>query len=61
MENKRLFNNFNLTNKEIEKILKEFDSEKKTAVKKITGKQNQDYEQNIRLEIFKSLSRNRKK
>lgn len=61
MENKRLFNNFNLTNKEIEKILKEFDSDIKTAVKKITGKQNQDYEQNIRLEIFKSLSRNRKK
>ncbi len=61
MENKRLFNNFNLTNKEIEKILKEFDSDIKTAVKKITGKPNQDYEQIIRLEIFKSLSRNRKK
>lgn len=61
MENKRLFNNFNLANKEIEKILNEFDSDIKTAVKKITGKLNQDYEQIIRLEIFKSLSRNRKK
>lgn len=61
MENKLLFNNFNLTNEEVEKILKEFDSDIKTAVKKITGKANQDYEQIIRLEIFKTLSRNRKK
>ena len=59
MENK-LFNNFNLTNDEIEKILSEFNQEIKTAVKKLNGKPNEDYEQIIRVEIFKSLSRNRK-
>ena len=61
MENKILFNEFNLTNEEIEKILKDFDNEIKKAVKKINGSENQDYEQNIRLQVFKSLSKNRKK
>ena len=55
-----LFNNFNLSNKEIEKILLDFEDEIKIAVKKLTGKRNQDYEQIIRFEIFKRLSKNRK-
>ena len=59
MKNK-LFNNFNLTNQEIEKIIKEFDGEIKTAVRKINGKPNQDYEQNIRYQIFRTLSKNKK-
>lgn len=59
MENK-LFNNFTLSNEEIEKILFGFDNEIKIAVKKINGKPSQDYEQIIRLEIFKTLSKNRK-
>lgn len=60
MENKLLFNKLNLTNEEIEKILKDFDKEIKGAVKKINGSENQDYEQIIRLQIFKTLSKNRK-
>lgn len=60
MEN-RLFNKFDLTNKEIEKILMLFNDEIKTAVRKINGKPNQDYEQIVRFQIFKTLSRNRKK
>ena len=60
MEN-NLFNNFNLSNKEIEKILLDFDSEIKTAVKNITGKSNQDYEQIIREQIFRTLSKNKNK
>ena len=57
---KKLFNDFTLTNEEIEKILFVFDKEIKMAVKKINGKPNQDYEQIIRLQIFKTLSKNRK-
>lgn len=60
MENK-LFNDFALTNEEIENIINRFNGEIKTAVKKINGTPNQDYEQVIRLEIFKTLSKNRKK
>ena len=60
MENK-LFNNFELSNREIEKILKEFDKEIKIAVCKTKGKNDEDYKQTIRLEIFKTLSKNRKK
>ena len=56
-----IFNNFNLTNKEIEKIIKSFDKEIKTAVRKINYSPNQDYEQIIRLEIFATLSKNRKR
>ena len=61
MENKLLFNEFNLTNEEIEKILLDFDNEIKNAIKKINGCENQDYEQVIRIQIYKALSRNRKK
>ncbi len=57
----RLFNNFSLSNKEIEKILKEFQSEIKLAIRKTIGRNDEDYEQNIRLELFKTLSKNRKK
>ena len=57
----RLFNGFTLTNEEIEKILSEFDKEIKGAVIRMCGSANQDYEQITRLQIFKTLSRNRKK
>lgn len=57
---KMLFNNFDLTNEEIEEIIIGFDSYIKNAVMKINGQANQDYEQIIRLEIFKTLSKNRK-
>ena len=60
MDNK-LFNDFTLSNEEIEKILVKFDSEIKKAVKKISGIQNLDYEQIIRMQIFKTLSKNTKK
>ena len=56
-----MFNNFNLSNQEIERIINNFDKEIKKAVKKINNSANQDYEQIIRLEIFKTLSKNRKK
>lgn len=57
----RLFNNYNLTNEEIEKIIINFEPDIKIAIKKLIGHSNQDYEQIIRFEIFKTLSRNRKK
>ena len=53
MENK-LFNNFSLSNSEIEKILKQFDEKTK-------GKNDEDCKQTIKLEIIKTLSKNRKK
>lgn len=56
-----LFNGFTLTNEEIEKILNDFDKEIKVAVIKMCGSANQDYEQITRLQIFRTLSRNRKK
>lgn len=55
----KLFNGLTLSNEEIEKILKDFDKEIKDAVRKINGMPNQDYEQNIRIQIFKRLSKNR--
>ena len=58
---KQLFNGFTLTNQEIEKIILKFDKQIKTAVKKTSGSLNQDYEQIIRMEIFKRLSKNRDK
>ena len=58
---KQLFNWFTLTNQEIEKIILKFDKQIKTAVKKTSGSLNQDYEQIIRMEIFKRLSKNRDK
>ena len=60
MKNK-LFNDFNLTNQEIEKILKEFDREIKISLYRLNGKIREDYEQLIKIEIFKALSKNRKK
>ena len=54
-----LFNGFTLSNEEIEKILNDFDKEIKDAVRKINGSPNQDYEQIIRIQIFKRLSKNR--
>ena len=60
MKNK-LFNDFNLTNQEIEKILKEFDREIKISLYRLNGKISEDYEQLIKIEIFKALSKNRKK
>lgn len=58
MEDK-LFNGLTLSNEEIEKILNDFDKEIKDAVRKINGSPNQDYEQIIRIQIFKRLSKNR--
>ena len=55
----RLFNGLTLSNVEIEKILNDFDKEIKDAVRKINGSPNQDYEQIIRIQIFKRLSKNR--
>lgn len=55
-----LFNNYNLTNEEIEKILTEFRPIIKNA-SKIKGKVNEDCEQKIMIAIFTKLSRNRKK
>ena len=60
MENK-LFNNFSLSNSEIEKILKQFDEEIKIAICKTKGKNDEDCKQTIKLEIIKTLSKNRKK
>lgn len=55
-----LFNNYNLSNDEIEKILKEFRTDIKRA-SKIDGKIDEDCEQKIMIAIYQKLSRNRKK
>lgn len=55
-----LFNNYNLSNKEIEKILKDFRPDIKRA-SKIDGKIDEDCEQKIMIAIYQKLSRNRKK
>lgn len=55
-----LFNNYNLSNEEIERILKEFRSEIKRA-SKVEGRINEDCEQKIMIAIYQKLSRNRKK
>lgn len=55
-----VFNNYNLSNEEIEKILKEFRPEIKRA-SKVDGKINEDCEQKIMIAIYQKLSRNRKK
>ena len=59
MKNK-MFNNFELSNREIEKILKEFEEEIKIAIRKTKGKNDEDYEQTIKIEILRTLSKNRK-
>ena len=53
------FNNYNLTNDEIEKILKDFRPVIKKA-SKIDGKLDEDCEQKIMIAIYQKLSRNRK-
>ena len=55
-----LFNNYNLRNDEIEKILKDFRQDIKRA-SKIDGKIDEDCEQKIMIAIYQKLSRNRKK
>lgn len=54
------FNDYNLTNLEIEKIIKDFDGMIKKA-SKINGKVDEDCEQKIRFALFNKLSKNRKK
>lgn len=53
-----MFNNFSLSNLEIEKILLEFDNEIKKA-SKIYGKVDEDCVQTIRIAIFRKLSKNK--
>ncbi len=55
-----LFNNFSLSDDEVCKIIKQFESSirKKSYV---FGKHNKDCEQEIRLQIYKVLTKNRKK
>ena len=55
-----LFNNYNLSNEEIEKILKDFRPDIKRA-SKIDGKIDEDCEQKIMIAIYQNLRRNRKK
>lgn len=53
------FNNFSLTDEEITKILKDF--EKDIRFNSILfGKVDEDCEQEIRIQIYKALTRNRK-
>lgn len=53
------FNNYNLSNLEIEKILKDFEPTIRQA-SKINGKIDEDCEQKIRIALFNKLSKNRK-
>lgn len=57
----KLFNDLSLSNKEIERILKEFEDEIRLAIRKTIGRNDEDCEQNIKLALFKTLSKNRKK
>lgn len=54
------FNNYDLSNLEIEKILKDFDPIIRQAAK-TNGKRDEDCEQKIRIALFNKLSKNRKK
>lgn len=54
-----MFNNYDLTNTEIEKIIKEFKGDIKRAAK-INGKVDEECEQKIMIAIYQKLSRNRK-
>lgn len=54
-----MFNDYNLSNEEIEKILKEFRPVIKKA-SKINGKLDEDCEQRIMITIYQKLSKNRK-
>lgn len=53
------FNNYNLTNDQVSKILDDFENiiRKKAT---INGKRNEDCEQEIKIQIYKSLTKNRK-
>lgn len=53
-----MFNNFSLSNIEIEKILLDFDNEIKKA-SKINGKIDEDCVQTIRISIYRKLSKNK--
>ena len=55
-----IFNNYTLSNEEIEKIIKDFRQDIKNA-SKIIGKVDEDCEQKIMIAIYQKLSRNRKK
>ncbi len=54
-----MFNNFNLTDEEILKIIDEYKN-LITKYSMVEGKINEDIEQEIKLLIFKMLSKNRK-
>lgn len=53
-----MFNNFSLSNIEIEKILLDFEDEIKRA-SKINGKLDTDCSQEIRIAIYRKLSKNK--
>lgn len=59
MEDKR-FNHYSLTDDEVSKILKDFES---VIIEKASnkGKRNEDCEQEIRIQIYKALTKNREK
>ncbi len=59
MEDKR-FNCYSLTDDEVSKILKDFES---VIIEKASnkGKRNEDCEQEIRIQIYKALTKNREK
>lgn len=59
MEGIKVFNNFNLTNKEIEKIINDYEN-LINKYSKINGKVDEDLQQEIKLLIIKILSKNRK-
>ncbi len=54
------FNNYNLSNEEIEKIIKELRPVIKTA-SKINGEVNEECEQIIMIELYKTLNKKNKK
>ena len=54
-----MFNNYSLSNLEIEKILIEFESEMKLASKRTLGRIDDECIQAIRIAIFNKLSKNR--
>ena len=60
MEGLKMFNNFNLSDREILKIIDDYKNliNKKSV---INGEIDEDLQQEIRLLIFKVLSKNRKK
>lgn len=55
-----MFNNFNLTNQEVIKILNDYENLIK-ANAKIKGHVDEDLEQEIKLRIFEVLTKNKKK